>query len=61
MLSKKKEERNKHFIPPKEKPLMKKSNEGKDEKRCCDTMLENGHIHLLCHRSDRRQAGHQSH
>lgn len=31
MLSKKKEERNKHFIPPKEKPLLKKSSEGKDE------------------------------
>lgn len=31
VLSKKKEARNKHFIPPKEKPLMKKSTEGKDE------------------------------
>lgn len=31
VLSKKKEERNKHFVPPKEKPLMKTSTEGKDE------------------------------
>lgn len=43
VLSKKKEERNKHFIPPKEKPLMKKSTEGKDESegghKWCDTAV----------------------
>ncbi|XP_003972700.1 KRR1 small subunit processome component homolog [Takifugu rubripes] len=33
VLSKKKEERNKHFIPPKEKPLMKKSTEGPTESK----------------------------
>lgn len=48
VLSKKKEERNKHFIPPKEKPLMKKSNEGKveREKRGRDPVPEKAHIHL---------------
>lgn len=43
VLSKKKEERNKHFIPPKEKPLMKKSTEGKDESvvghKWCETTV----------------------
>ncbi|CAF94757.1 unnamed protein product, partial [Tetraodon nigroviridis] len=33
VLIKKKEARNKHFIPPKEKPLIKKSNEGRTESK----------------------------
>lgn len=43
MLSKKQEQRNKHFIPPKEKPVIKKSTEGKDERegehKWCDTAV----------------------
>lgn len=46
VLSKKKEERNKHYIAPKEKSLMKKSNEGKDERNEVATLLEKAHIHL---------------
>lgn len=65
-LSKKQQERNKAFIPPKEKPLLKKPKGRKRGKRVlsdscmkCEPVLIT--VPLFYYSSFRKQAGHRSH
>lgn len=66
-LTKKQEERNKAFVPPKEKPLMKKTTKGNNSHSSeaqggtVTTRLTSVPLDFLCRSPRRREAGHRSH